>query len=656
MKLILFSIFISVNIFAAVLDTQWSQVWGTPNNDYSCDIICNSNGVSYTAGYVDVYSIPMFDWDDFYLNKFDSNGSNLWSLRWGSDKTDYSRHKKIGLEVDSLENIYIGGGTEGEFAGQTNAGKADACVSKISSDGSNLWTRIWGSPNYEFVYGLCVDKDDNILICGYTGGEFNGQTNNGGSDAFIMKMTAEGSTVWTRIFGTSASDYAYSICGNNDGDFLVSGYTLGTFTGQTNFGAEDIFLSKFSTDGSNLWTKQWGSSGSDYCYNMVDDNNSSIYLTGYTKGEFPNQVQKGGDDIFVIKSDFDGSNIWTRQWGSASNDCAYDVAIDNNGDIYASGYSYGNFGDYINSGNRDFFVTQFDSEGSNLFSAVWGTSGNDIARGITSFDDDILYVCGETYGSLDEQPNNGGYDGCLMKLKILNIERNSAIVNCAEDSMTLLSEPTYKFGSKVALFCESDIDSYSARYWLKFDCSNVVAQFDTEFGEESWLVHQMELTVFEDGFYDWDVSGPVNVYHESCDLWEEGIGEFVPAVSNELCWNNEQFFVTNGTETLVAQFTAFGDYEDHEHKLSLTNENLFADLLNDKAVSFRFYAQPNTKTAFFSKEYYDDSKHPKLKIIVEQVPEPFSVIGYQLSVISILIFAQSRKGKSLNQNDVCQND
>ena len=50
------------------------------------------------------------------------------------------------------------------------------------------WTRLLGTSNSEYVDALTTGSDGSIYIAGYTSGDLDGQTNSGFSDAFVLKL------------------------------------------------------------------------------------------------------------------------------------------------------------------------------------------------------------------------------------------------------------------------------------------------------------------------------------------------------------------------------------------------------------------------------------------------------------------------------------
>ena len=63
-------------------------------------------------------------------------------------------------------------------------------------------------------------------------------------------MSAEPIKSWTRLLGTSGADYARSITTGSDGSIYIAGGTEGNLDGNSNAGGSDAFLSKYNSDGT----------------------------------------------------------------------------------------------------------------------------------------------------------------------------------------------------------------------------------------------------------------------------------------------------------------------------------------------------------------------------------------------------------------------
>jgi len=219
-----------------------------------------------------------------------------WTQLLGSSSDDYAY--SVSTAADG--SIYIAGSTSGSLDGQVNSGKSDAFVSKYNSDGSKAWTRLLGTTGDEYAYSVSTASDGSVYIVGETFGTgLDGQTRRGSCDAFISKYKSDGSKEWTRHLGSDSSDSARSVATASDGSIYIVGETQGNLDGQSNNGTWDAFLSKYNSDGSKAWTRLLGSTSSDYAYSVSTGIDESIYITGKTKGTIDGQSVAGMTMLFL---------------------------------------------------------------------------------------------------------------------------------------------------------------------------------------------------------------------------------------------------------------------------------------------------------------------------------------------------------------------
>ena len=82
------------------------------------------------------------------------------------------------------------------------------------------------------------------FVAGSTYGNFDGKINAGLSDVFLLKLNDQFDIIWSRLLGTSGVDVANSIICRSDYVF-ISGHTGGNLDGNTNFGTSDAFVTKY---------------------------------------------------------------------------------------------------------------------------------------------------------------------------------------------------------------------------------------------------------------------------------------------------------------------------------------------------------------------------------------------------------------------------
>jgi|GEM_PF-784617 len=355
-----------------------------------------------------------FDGEAF-VRKYDVAGNELWTRQFGTAGFDQA----LFVAVD-LSGIYVTGYTTGALPGQSSAGGHDAFVRKYDDAGNELWTRQFGTSGTDSAFSIAVDETG-VFVTGSTTGAFSGQFSAGGQDAFVRKYDAAGNELWTRQFGTADWDQATSSATDAAGVY-ISGFTSATFAGQASAGEYDVFLRKYGTDGNELWTRQFGSSSADEAYGIAADT-SGVYVAGRTAGTLPNQASAGLTDGFVRKYDASGAEVWTRQFGSSSADQVLGVTVGPTG-VYAAGSSEGTLPCQVSAGLEDAFLRKFDFGGNAIWTSQFGTAGSDWAAGV-HVGDAGLFVAGFTTdifpgqtggGMWEGQPGPGGQDAFVAKI------------------------------------------------------------------------------------------------------------------------------------------------------------------------------------------------------------------------------------------------
>jgi hypothetical protein len=263
-----------------------------------------------------------------------------------------------GVWADGLGNVYISGATYGSLGGPI-AGNRDAFVSKYDAAGNLQWTRQLGTAGTTESWRVSADGLGNVYISGFTVGSLGGPSA-GNPDAFVSKYDAAGSLQWTRQLGTSNSDYSDGVSADGLGNVYISGYTDGSLGGST-AGDLDAFVSKYDAAGSLQWTRQLGTSNADVSSGVSADGLGNVYISGMLGGSTLGAA--GNPDAFVSQYDAAGNLQWTKQLGTANDDVSIGVSADGLGNVYISGVTYGSLGG-PNAGLTDAFVSKYDAAGN----------------------------------------------------------------------------------------------------------------------------------------------------------------------------------------------------------------------------------------------------------------------------------------------------
>ena len=207
-------------------------------------------------------------------------------------------------------NVYTTGFTEGNLDGKTLTGIVDLFVVKYDPSGNKLWTRLLGASGaFTYARGITSDLSGNVYTTGYIeGGFLDGQTLTGLSDLFVVKYDSNGNKFWTRLLGVAGvyTD-AYGITSDLSGNVYMTGWTKGNLDEHILTGIRDLFVVKYDSSGNNLWTELLGVAGAETNANgITSDLNGNVYTTGWTKGNLDGQTLTGLSDLFVVKYNSNG--------------------------------------------------------------------------------------------------------------------------------------------------------------------------------------------------------------------------------------------------------------------------------------------------------------------------------------------------------------
>jgi hypothetical protein len=284
--------------------------------------------------------------------------------------------------VDSSGNVFVAGMLyqTSNFGGSnlTSAGSADVFLVKLSPAGAHLWSRRMGGTAEEWVFGLAVDGNGNPAITGHSTGtaDFGGGSlaGTGGKDIFVAQYSgSSGAHLWSRRIGGSLDDVGRGVAIDGSGDVVVTGYFASSSVNfgsgaMANSGGADMFLVKYSSDGSALWSKRFGSSLSldEKSFGVAVDPLGNVLMTGTVVGTIDfgggSLTGDGYYDIFIAKFGSAGAHVWSKRTGAGGGTAV--AAEAGTGNVVATGYFLGtsvvNFGgaNLLSPGGTDGYLVE----------------------------------------------------------------------------------------------------------------------------------------------------------------------------------------------------------------------------------------------------------------------------------------------------------
>ncbi|NHJ87818.1 MAG: hypothetical protein FK734_20315, partial [Asgard group archaeon] len=229
----------------SAVSMDFSTYFGGSNGDTGYDVAVTNDGSIYVMGETYSNNFPTKNaYDstlngaysaDVFVSKFASNETLLWSTYLGGSMFDHGR----GIALADNGDCYVTGYTSSKNFPTQNAsydtfnGESyyDAFVTKFAANGTLLWSSYLGGTNDDHGYGIAVDSDGSCFITGETKSNdfpminaYNG-TYGGDFDVFVAKFSDNGTILWSTFLGGKMADIGKDIAVSLDGSCFVTGST-----------------------------------------------------------------------------------------------------------------------------------------------------------------------------------------------------------------------------------------------------------------------------------------------------------------------------------------------------------------------------------------------------------------------------------------------
>ncbi len=347
-------------------------------------------------------------------------------------------YQEFGGERREIEAAYSIKGSKVEFALADWDRQKELVIDPVLEYSTYL-----GGSADDYGKAIAVDASGATYVTGQTSGTFpNAGTFGGGpNDAFVTKLSASGTLIYSTYLGGTGNDFAQGIALGANGEAYVAGGTTsdnfpttgGVF--QTTFGGvQDAFVTKLSESGTLAYSTYLGGPANEKGWQIAVDS-SGVYVVGFTYGQFPTtpgayqETFHGVDDVFVtkLKADLTGPLIYSTYLGGSGEEEAYAIAIDQSGAAYVTGFSQSADFPYTPGAFQPpvrglTFVTKLNATGTALvYSAnVGGIADEGDAIAVNGNGE--AYVTGKTVGGMPitagayQTAPAGSYDAYVAKL------------------------------------------------------------------------------------------------------------------------------------------------------------------------------------------------------------------------------------------------
>jgi len=356
---------------------------GDDSTDVSKDIAIDSQGniilVGYFFGSVDfdpgaeMKALTSNGSSDMFVAKYDSLGSYVWAFSAGSEGHDATNC----IVVTAEDAIYIAGSFSGTIDldpskythGATSNGNRDIFIAKYDKDGNYKGGFGMGGGADDEAIDIALDTYENIHVTGYFTGSMDanpapethiitGSANT--TDVFVAAYGLNYVYRWAFGIGGAVEDHGAAIKVASDGNIYVAGF----FGGSVNFdpqkgeretealNAIDVFLVKYNLQGKFLSLFKGRGYGTDEVKPgaIALDKQDNVYIAGYKTALFESGTisppcsslsHQALEDGFIIGFTRRASCNWAYNLGWVRDDAVNGVAVDQNGNVFLTGYFSG---------------------------------------------------------------------------------------------------------------------------------------------------------------------------------------------------------------------------------------------------------------------------------------------------------------------------
>jgi hypothetical protein len=311
------------------------------------------------------------------------------------------------------------------------------------------WSKRFGDVSDDRGQAVAVDGLGNVAVTGH----FKGTTDFGGgllssyvhpsmgptADVLVAGYSPSGGYRWVRAIGAEGLEEGKGVATDSAGNVLVTGYQ-GSYAVdyggglQSTVSYNDIFMAKYSSAGSWVWSKTVGGYGYDQGNAIAADGGGNVFVSGYIgKGALMDLgvnfgggplYSAGASDVFLVKYSATGQHVWSKRFGASGNDVGMALDTDAAGSVYVAGTFEGAVdfggGSLTSAGMRDIFVAKYSATGQHVWSKRFGSSGDDLVNGLAIDGAGDVALSGKFQGSVNfgggSLASAGGDDAFLVKL------------------------------------------------------------------------------------------------------------------------------------------------------------------------------------------------------------------------------------------------
>lgn len=237
---------------------------------------------------------------------------------------------------------------------------------------------VFTSSDVDFLVTGAQLPNDQYVLAGHTTG-----AGEGSSDALLVKTDEYGEMLWSKTYGSAGSDSFRIIRSLPDGTSIVAGNTQSVDPA----GLPKGFYSLLSEEGDVIWCR--------YIDGGIDDQIRDIRVLpqgGFVATGFTNSFSPENDyDLFITRLNTNGETVWSRAYGSDAYEVPLSVMAHSDGSFYIWGHQLGE-----NTDQYDTILLKIDLNGNLVWQRRFGLELNELAWDILETPEGDILLSGDS--------------------------------------------------------------------------------------------------------------------------------------------------------------------------------------------------------------------------------------------------------------------
>lgn len=173
---------------------------------------------------------------------------------------------------------------------------------------------------------------------------------------------------FTKIFGGPEDEHAMSVIQTRDGNYVVVGFTFSFGKGKS-----DIWVMKLDAFGEEIWRRFLGTKDFDWPNALIETRDGNYVIAGYSRDS-----ESGQSDAWIFQLNQFGEGMWSRTYGGDFDDEAKAIIQTMDGGFAVTGFTYSE-----SKGESDVWLLRLNAVGDELWDKTYGGPGTEMGYSLT---------------------------------------------------------------------------------------------------------------------------------------------------------------------------------------------------------------------------------------------------------------------------------